>query len=128
MFRRSPLVLAALVLAAACSSGSSTDPLLDGIPSIAAGTVTARISNGSLVLQNQTEQVVRFVVHESVYHDQALALWCLGGEGCGTKLVQGEVATVALSSIPGYNPASKEISVFWWRPGGAVERTRVMLP
>jgi len=128
MFRRALALLTALAVTSACSSGSSTDPRFDGIPSIAAGTVTARISNGSLVLQNQTEQVVRFVVHESVYHDQALALWCMGGEGCGTQLAQGQVVSVALSSIPGYNPASKEISVFWWRPGGAVERTRVALP
>jgi len=127
MPRRSLVLLTTLALAAACSSGSSTDPLLGGVPSIVAGTVTATVSSGSLVLQNQTEQVVRFVVHESVYHDQSLALWCMGGEGCGTKLVQGEVVTIALSSIPGYGPAAKEISVFWWRPGGAVERTRVPL-
>lgn len=109
-------VLAGVLLGstlAACSSGS-TEP--GASADVRTQAVTAEVDAGELVIRNNADFTVRVGVLEAEYARTALALWCMGGDQCGTAIEPGATLRVPLSEISGYGPASEELLVHWWNP------------
>jgi hypothetical protein len=124
--RLKPTVLATLALFSAACAHDPAAPesaLQNGAPNgIAAGTLEATASGGSVKLRNTTEQQVGYIV---VDKDQmVVALYPPCGANCPI-LVQGALASIPYAQISGYTSKSTHAVVMWWRYVLRSDGTRV---
>jgi hypothetical protein len=112
-------VAAAVLVATACSSDAAVPAAPDEQnenpgDGIWAGTVQAEVANRRVVLKNQTERPVGYLVLEKNMAIVAMFPPCTSN--C-TTLAQGGETSIRYEDIPGYSAVAREAIVYWWMYG-----------
>lgn len=127
-------VMAALVLVAGACARDGAEPAAPETETPGSGLwegmIEAQAVRDSVTLKNQTERTVGYVVLEKNMAMVAMFPPCTSD--CRT-LVPGASASVAVADIPGVEPTSREVVVYWWSydragvPMGGMSSTVVAL-